>query len=420
MKAEIICIGTELLLGDIVNTNGAYLARELAALGIDTHHQSVVGDNAERLKENLALSLSRSDMVITTGGLGPTYDDLTKQAVADYFGLGLEIHEPSLKKIETVYEVRKQNMTPNNLLQARVPAGATVFFNDNGFAPGIAVEKDGKIVIMLPGPPKEMEPMFKSRVAPYLMEKFHATILSHTLFIFGMGESLVEDKLRDIMIGSTNPTVAPYAKQGEVQVRVSAKAHSADEAETLMRPVIEEIKKRLGDVVYGVDAGSLQSAVVKALKEKKLTVATAESCTGGGVARAITDISGASAVFNCGICAYANDIKIKLLGVKPETLDTYGAVSEQTAREMACGARTASGADIGIGVTGIAGPEGGTADKPIGLVYIAVDSDAYSDVKALKLSRGHKNEREFIRSLAVMHALCLIRAAAMKAWPPCF
>ena len=420
MKAEIICIGTELLLGDIVNTNGAYIARELAALGIDTYHQSVVGDNADRLKENLALSLSRSELVITTGGFGPTYDDLTKQAVADYFGLGLEMHEPSLQKIESMFAVRRQTMTPNNRLQARVPVGAEVFFNDDGFAPGIAVEKDGKIVIMLPGPPKEMEPMFKSRVAPYLMEKVKATILSHTLFIFGMGESQIEDKLRDIMVGSTNPTVAPYAKQGEVQVRVSAKAQNANEAEAMMRPVVEQIQQRLGDVVYGIDVGSLQNAVVEALKEKKLTVATAESCTGGGIARALTDVSGASAVFGCGICAYANDIKIRLLGVKPETLENYGAVSAQTAREMARGARAASGADIGIGVTGIAGPEGGTAEKPVGLVYIAVDSDAYSDVKELKLSRGHKNEREFIRSFAVMHALSLIRAAAMKAWPPCF
>lgn len=415
MKAEIICIGTELLLGDIVNTNGAFLARELAALGIDTFHQSVVGDNAERLKENLALSLSRSDMVMTTGGLGPTYDDLTKQTVADYFGIGMEMHEPSLQKIETVFAVRRQNMTPNNRLQAHVPAGGTVFFNDEGFAPGIAVEKDGKIVIMLPGPPKEMEPMFKSRVAPYLMEKVQATILSHTLFIFGMGESMVEDKLRDIMTSCTNPTVAPYAKQGEVQVRVSAKAQSAQEAETMIRPVMEEIQKRLGDVVYGVDAGSLQNAAVEALKEKKLTVATAESCTGGGVSRALTEISGASAVFGCGICAYANEIKVKLLGVSPETLEKYGAVSEQTAREMAHGARAASGADIGIGVTGIAGPEGGTAEKPVGLVYIAVDSDAYSEVKELKLSRGHKNEREFIRGLAVLNALSLIRSAALKA-----
>lgn len=415
MKAEIICVGTELLLGDIVNTNGAYLARELAALGIDIYHQSVVGDNAQRLKENLALSLSRSDMVITTGGLGPTCDDLTKQTVAEYFGLGMELHEPSVKKIETVFAVRRQSMTPNNLQQARVPAGAVVFFNDEGFAPGIAVEQKGKIVIMLPGPPKEMEPMFKSRVAPYLMEKVHATILSHTLFIFGMGESSVEDRLRDIMVGSSNPTVAPYAKQGEVQVRVSAKAQDAPTAEAMMAPVVAEIKNRLGDVIYGVDAGSLQEAAVEVLKGKKLTVATAESCTGGGVSRALTDVPGASEVFSCGICAYANDVKMKLLGVKPETLKAFGAVSEQTAREMARGARAVSGSDIGIGVTGIAGPEGGTIEKPVGLVYVAVDSGAYSEVKELRLSRGHKNERNFIRSFAVMHALSMIRAAALKA-----
>jgi nicotinamide-nucleotide amidase len=420
MKAEIICVGTELLLGDIVNTNAAFIARELAMLGIDTYHQSVVGDNAERLRESLALSLSRSDMVITTGGLGPTCDDLTKQSVADFFGLGMETHEPSMKKIEAFAAARHVAMTQSNALQACVPAGGRVFFNDEGFAPGIAVEQNGKIVIMLPGPPKEMEPMFTSHIAPYLMERTHATILSHTLFIFGMGESAVEEKLRDIMTGSSNPTVAPYAKQGEVQVRVSAKADSAEQAERMIAPVLEEIRKRLGGVVYGVDAGSLQNAAVAALSEKNLTVAAAESCTGGGISRALTDIPGASKVFGCGIVAYDNDIKVKLLGVKKETLERFGAVSAQTAREMAAGVRAASGADVGVSVTGIAGPEGGSADKPVGLVYIAVDSDAYCDAKELRLSRGHKNERGFIRSLAVTHALSLIRTAALKAWPPCF
>jgi nicotinamide-nucleotide amidase len=332
----------------------------------------------------------------------------------------METHEPSVKKIEALYAGRNQAMTPNNLLQARVPAGAVVFFNDEGFAPGIAVEQKGKIVIMLPGPPKELEPMVRDHVVPYLMEKEHATILSHTLFIFGMGESKVEDVLRDMMVSFTNPTIAPYAKQGEVQVRVSAKAGSAEEAETMIRPVLEQIQKILGDVVYGVDVGSLQNAAIEALKLKRLTVATAESCTGGGVSAALTDVPGASAVLLGGICAYANEIKVKLLGVKEKTLEKYGAVSEQTATEMACGARTATGADIGIGITGIAGPDGGSAEKPVGLVYIAVSSDAYSEVKELRLSRGHKNERGFIRSMAVLHALSLIRTAALKAWPPCF
>ncbi len=414
MKAEIICVGTELLLGDIVNTNAAYLAKELAMLGIDIYHQSVVGDNAQRLKESLSLSLSRSDMVITTGGLGPTFDDLTKQAVADYFGLEMEMHAPSADKIIALFAARKQTMTKNNMLQARVPKGARVFFNDEGFAPGIAVEQGGKIVIMLPGPPGEMEPMFKSRVAPYLMEKIHSTILSHTLFIFGMGESQVEDKLHDMMAGYANPTVAPYAKKGEVQVRVSAKAQDAQQAEAMISPVVEKIKEILGDAVYGIDVGSLQNAIVEALKERKLTVATAESCTGGGVSQAITDVPGSSAVFGCGICAYANETKTKLLGVKKETLETFGAVSEQTAREMAAGVRAVSGADIGVSVTGIAGPEGGSADKPVGLVYIAVDSEAWRGVKELRLSRGHKNERGSIRAFAAMHALNMVRIAALK------
>ena len=411
MNAEILCIGTEILLGDIVNTNGAFLARELAALGIDIYHQSVVGDNTERLKDSLHLALSRADMVITTGGLGPTYDDLTKKTVADFFGIGMETHEPSVKKIEALYQSHGRQMTPNNLLQAVVPEGAHVFFNDTGFAPGVAVEQQGKTVIMLPGPPKEMNPMFKDKVIPYLLKKSNSTIRSKTIYIFGMGESQVEDTLRDMMTAYTNPTIAPYAKTGEVQVRVSAKAESEEEADALIAPVIDKIKERLNSVIYGVDIGSLQSAVVTALKKAGLTVATAESCTGGSVSRAITDIPGASAVFECGVCAYSNTIKQKLLGVKEETLAQHGAVSAVTAKEMAEGVRTLSGADIGIGITGIAGPNGGSDEKPVGLVYISVDSPFHCKTKKLLLSRDHKDERDFIRNYATLYALRAILTA---------
>ncbi len=415
MKAEIICIGTEILLGDIVNTNGTFLARELAALGIDMYHQSVVGDNAQRLKDSLILGLSRSDLVLTTGGLGPTYDDLTKKTIADYFGLGLELHEPSVKKIEDLFKKREWMMTPNNMLQALVPAGSTVFFNDMGLAPGVAVEQDGKIVIMMPGPPSEMCPMFSNHIAPYLQKKTGGVIRSKTLYIFGMGESQVEDTLRELMMTSTNPTIAPYAKQGEVQVRVSAKAASADEADALIDPVVDNVCEILGDVVYGIDICSLQNALVQELNRKKVTAATAESCTGGLVSAAITDIPGASSVFQGGVCAYSNEMKQKLLGVSAETLRTYGAVSEQTAQEMARGIRSLTGADIGVGVTGIAGPGGGTDDKPVGLVYIAVDSSAHSQVKKLLLSRGHKDERGLIRDIAKLNALSMMLIAAQKA-----
>ena len=415
MIAEVICIGTEILLGDIVNTNSAFLARELAALGIDMYHQSVVGDNAQRLKESLILALRRADVVITTGGLGPTYDDLTKKTVADYFGIGMEMHEPSVKKIETLFERLGRTMTPNNLLQAQVPQGSTVFFNDTGFAPGIAVEQDGKTVIMMPGPPSEMRPMFMDRISLYLQRKTGGMIRSKTLYIFGMGESQVEDTLRELMLASMNPTVAPYAKQGEVQVRVSAKAQSEQEAQALIDPVVAQVKRMLGDVVYGVDVGSLQNALVQTLTEKKLIAATAESCTGGLVSAAITDISGASAVFAGGVCTYTNALKTKLLGVSEDTLATVGAVSAETAQQMAKGVRTLTGADIGVGITGIAGPGGGSDEKPVGLVYVAVSSEAHSEVKKLMLARGHKDERGIIRNAATLNALSMMLSAAQKA-----
>lgn len=414
MNAEVLCIGTEILLGDIVNTNGAYLARQLATLGIDVYHQSVVGDNSQRLLDSLKLALSRADIVITTGGLGPTYDDVTKKAVADCFGLHMEPHEPSVRKIEAFYQRRGVPMTPNNLVQAHVPAGATVFFNEAGFAPGFAVEQGGKTVIMLPGPPNELYPMFEKQVAPFLEKYTGATIRSRTIHIFGMGESLVEDTLRDLMTSSVNPTVAPYAKSGEVQVRVSAKAESADAAFALVDPMVEHIRNMLGDVVYGVDVGSLQAAVVALLREKKLTVALAESCTGGKVAAAITDIPGASDVFGCSVCAYSNDIKQKLLNVSAKTLADHGAVSAETAREMAAGVRALSGADIGISITGIAGPGGGSAEKPVGLVWFGVDCAAFQETRKQLLSRGHKEERGMIRNMATLYALDLIRRAALR------
>jgi nicotinamide-nucleotide amidase len=414
MNAEILCIGTEILLGDIVNTDGAFLARQLAALGIDIYHQSVVGDNAERLKSSISLAFSRADMVITTGGLGPTYDDLTKKTIADYFGVGLTLHEPSMEKIRSL-ELKMNRHVESNKLQAMVPEGSEVFFNDTGFAPGIALEKDGKTVIMLPGPPAEMQPMFLNKVVPYLLRKSQETIVSSTVHIFGMGESQVEETLRDIMTAYTNPTIAPYAKTGEVQVRVSAKAKSEESAKNLITPVIGEIKKRLDSVIYGIDSGSMQNEVVKSLKEKGLKAATAESCTGGGVSRAITDIPGSSGVFECGVCAYSNDMKVKLLGVSEQTLTKHGAVSPETAAEMAECIRRLSGADIGVGVTGIAGPDGGSEEKPVGLVYVSVCSDAYSETKKLLLSRGHSQERESIRYLSTLHALSLILKAARAA-----
>ena len=414
MTAEILCVGTELLLGSIVNTNAAFLGRELSAIGIFSYYQSVVGDNAKRLAECLELSLSRSDIVIVTGGLGPTYDDLTKETVAQYFGLGMEMHEPSLERLKKFFAQFGREMTPNNEKQAMMPHGCTVFTNNYGTAPGLAVEGGGKAVIMLPGPPREMEPMYREEVKPFLLEKqSDKTLVSKTVHIFGMGESQVEHRLKEVMQNSTNPTVAPYAKEGEVELRVTALGADETECENLIAPAIEKIKGELGDVIYGIDVKSLQNAVVSKLAERGLTLATAESCTGGLVGKRITEISGSSSVYLGGIVSYANSVKIGQLGVSEETLRRYGAVSEQTALEMCRGAAERLGADIGASTTGIAGPGGGTDEKPVGLVYVGVyfknkqtGETAHKAVR-LNLSRHmYKDEREMIRYMASSNALC--------------
>lgn len=414
MIAEILCVGTELLLGDVINTNASYAARELAAIGINVYFHSVVGDNPARLKQALSLALSRSDLVVMTGGLGPTYDDLTKETVAEAFGLPMELHQPSLDAITSYFRRTNRTMTKNNVKQAWMPKGAHVFFNHYGTAPGLAVEQNGKRVVLLPGPPREMEPMFSEEVIPYLKALSDTVLVSHVIHIFGMGESAVEDKLKDYMLSHLNPTVAPYAKEGEVQLRVTASAKNAEEADAMIWPVIEEIREVLGDVVYGIDVGSLQNALVQQLQEKNRQVATAESCTAGLVSKRITEIAGSSQVFECGIVSYSNRIKAQLLGVSQETIDNYTEVSEQAAREMARGVRKLSGADIGISVTGIAGPGGGTPEKPVGLVYVCASCDGFEEVLELHLSRRRRNERENIRYLASSNALALAIRALKK------
>lgn len=413
MISEILCVGTELLLGNIVNTNAAYLSQELAALGINVYYQSVVGDNPERLKKALDLALSRSDMVILTGGLGPTYDDLTKETVAQRFGLDMVLDEASLTDIEGYFHEIGRTMTENNKKQAMIPKGAIVLKNYNGTAPGIIVEHENKTVILLPGPPNEMRQMYQSGVLPYLRQRSDHVLASRMIHIFGMGESAVEEKLRDIMTQSQNPTLAPYAKQGEVMLRVTASGETKEKAEALIQPMIDRVRDVIGkDLIYGIDVGSLQNALVKLLTEKSLTVAAAESCTGGLVSKRITEIPGASAVFHCGVCTYSNDMKEKILGVQVDTLRKYGAVSEQTALEMARGVRHISGSDIGISTTGIAGPDGGSAQKPVGTVYVGVSSTHFEEVIHLSLGRGRSDERDYIRYISSSHALHqAIRAA---------
>ncbi|MDD3192981.1 MAG: competence/damage-inducible protein A [Oscillospiraceae bacterium] len=417
MTGEILCVGTELLLGDIINTNAAFLARELAALGIGVYHQTVVGDNGGRLKEAVALALSRCDLLVMTGGLGPTYDDITKETAAEALGQKLVWNQEAYDRMAAYFDCTGRVMSENNRKQATAPEGAVVFQNENGTAPGIAMESSGKIVVLLPGPPSEMEPMFYGQVRPYLEGKTGQTFFSRTVHLFGIGESAAEEKLRDLMEASLNPTVAPYAKTGEVLLRVTAAAPDKSQAQALLTPMIREIRQRLGQYVYGVDVGTLQKAAVLALVERGLTVSTAESCTGGGVAKRITEVPGSSAALKAGICTYTNEMKTALLGVDTNTLEVHGAVSAQTALEMAQGARRRTGAQIGVSVTGVAGPQP-SEGKPVGLVYVGISSPWWEDVKELHLARGSGNERERVRHLAENHALYAVLQAALKVKKP--
>lgn len=376
MRAEIISVGTELLLGQIVDTNAAYLSSRLPELGIGLHYRSTVGDNFERVVDALRLALSRADVVFTIGGLGPTEDDLTKEAVAEAMGIELVMDEAAAQKIREFFTTRGLTWIGNNLKQALSPKQGRAIKNDVGTAPGAIFEKDGKVVITLPGPPGEFIPMVENGVVPYLQMKtdgMPSTIISKTLRIVGIGESMVEDMVKDLIRG-TNPTVATYAKLGEVHLRITAKAENKEAADELIDEVEKKLRTRLGSAVFGVDDQTIEQVVVEQLKESGLKLALAESCTGGLVSNRITNIPGSSDVFLAGIVSYSNKAKIELLGVPKELIDQHGAVSHEVAKAMASGAMAATGADIGIGITGIAGPGGATPTKPIGLVYISLST----------------------------------------------
>ncbi|NLY44228.1 MAG: competence/damage-inducible protein A [Clostridiaceae bacterium] len=405
MKAEIIAVGTELLLGQILNTNAQYLSVQLSQLGIDVFFQTVVGDNAMRLEETVRTALQRAEVVILTGGLGPTKDDLTKETVAKILDIPLKLHQESLDRIKGYFEKMCRPMSSNNEKQAMLPEGCIVLPNDVGTAPGCIVEKDKNIVILLPGPPNEMQLMFKQHVYPYLRSRSPFIIYSKVLRVFGTGEASLAEELMDIFENQTNPPVTPYAKQGEVTLRITAKAENEEEAKKLIEPLEQEIRKRLGKRIYGIDEESLEQVVARLLMEQKKTLATAESCTGGLLAQKITSIPGISQCFNTGVITYSNESKVKLLGVLQETLDKFGAVSHQTALEMAEGIRNRYKADIGIAITGIAGPGGGTSKKPVGLVYIGMAVPDKSWYQELHLS----GTRERIRNLSTMYALDMIR-----------
>lgn len=407
MVVELICVGTELLLGNIVNTNAAYLSEKCAQLGLSMYHQSVVGDNAERLKETLETALKRSDVVILSGGLGPTQDDLTKETAAEVMGMTLKEDPHSRKRIEEYFKNSQyKTITDNNWKQALVPEGAIVLDNENGTAPGIIMEKKGKSVILLPGPPGELVPMFEEKVYDYLNKLQPEIIYSTIVRICGLGESFVEDEIRDLIDKQTNPTIATYAKIGQVDLRVTAKAASEKEAAKLAKPMLKELVKRFGDHIFTMDEHkSLEEIIVHFLKERSLTLTTAESCTGGMIAARITDVPGASEVFKQGLVTYSNRAKRKLLDVKKTTLKEYGAVSEKTAKEMAKNGAFITGSDVCVSVTGIAGPTGGTEEKPVGLVYIGCCYNNRTVVKEFHF----KGERQKIREQATANALILLR-----------
>ncbi len=403
MKAEIIAVGTELLLGDILNTNARFIARQLAELGITLQYQTVVGDNEQRLSEALDIAFNRADIIITSGGLGPTDDDITKETAAKYFNKEMVLDERSRDRLLTYFKGR--NMSPTNMKQVYMPKGAIVLDNDNGTAPGCIITDKGKTIAVLPGPPSELVPMFENGVRSYLEKQQEFTLVSKVLHLSGIGESAAAEQIRELMQKSSNPTIAPYAKTNEMVFRITARGKDKEECQALIKPVADEIYSRLGQFIYGEDDETLVSAVMKRLIEKGLTVASAESCTGGMVASRLIDYPGASAVFMTGFVTYTNESKAKFLGVSEDTLEKYGAVSPQTAEEMCIGAAERSGADIGISTTGIAGPGGGTAEKPVGLVYIGVSVKGKAVTKKLQLS-GSRNK---IRNAAAAAAIELLR-----------
>ena len=408
MVAELIAVGTELLLGNIANTDAQILSEKLSALGITVLHHTVVGDNPERLAEALETARRRADIIITTGGLGPTYDDLTKQTICRTFGRELELHQDILEEIRTWFETKLgKRMPENNVQQAMLPVNCTVFDNPVGTAPGCAFQEGGVHVLMLPGPPFECRYMFDNRARQYLEKLTDGVIVSHEIKIFGMGESSVEEALREPMTRSANPTLAPYAKLNECMVRATAKAEDREAAEAMLSPLVRQVCETLGDVVYGVDVDSLEAVVSGLLLDRGLTLSAAESCTGGLVAKRITDLPGASAVFRGGVVSYTNDVKAQVLGVPEELLEAFGAVSEPVARAMAERCRTICRSDLAVSVTGVAGPDTDDRGNEVGTVYIALASA--EGTVCQKLSCGKGRGRDRVRSAAASHVFDLLR-----------
>lgn len=412
MVAELVFVGTEILLGNIVNTNGAFLAEKCAELGLSCYYQTVVGDNEERMKETFERAISRSDIVIACGGLGPTPDDLTKEVAAQVMGMKLEEDIHTKERITEYFRNSQWKEIPdNNWKQAVVPKGALVLDNQNGTAPGLIMEKKGKSMILLPGPPNELIPLFVEQVMPYLGKKQPEVIYSKMVKVVGIGESQVAEQIQDLIEKQTNPTLATYAKTGEVHLRITAKAKNKKEAKQLLKPVVQEIKRRLKDAVYTTKEDvTLEDAIVKLLRKRKWTVTTAESCTGGLLAGRLINASGASKVIRQGYITYSNKAKRNLLGVEKATLAQYTAVSDQVAYEMAEGGAKAAEADACVAITGLAGPDGGTETIPVGTVYIGCCLHGVVKVEQYQF----KGNRQKIRDYAVVRALNLLRLCILE------
>ncbi|MEI7541916.1 MAG: competence/damage-inducible protein A [bacterium] len=408
MNAEVITIGTELLLGQIIDTNAAYLGKKLAEVGVNLYFKTTAGDNIERVKSVLETACKRADLVLITGGLGPTVDDITREAVAQFANSPLILDKEALKKIDHMFSSRGLTMTENNKLQAYIPQGANSIENNNGTAPGFIIEYKSTIIAVMPGVPSEMYPMMETAIMPYLIKKMggtHQVIISKLLKVIGLGESRVDDKIQDLFKKSENPTIGVYAHINEVEVRLTAKANNETEAHKLIEALKKQVYERLGTYIYGEDEETLENKIAEILLKKKMKVSTAESCTSGLVAHRLTNVPGSSAYFTGGINSYANEVKTDILGVQADIIKQYGAVSPESAEAMAKAARKIFKTDCAIAVTGIAGPDGGTAEKPVGLVYIGIDIKGKVEVYKNNFIGSRENVRIRATHVALYHFL---------------
>lgn len=408
MKSAVLSVGTELLFGQITNTNTVYLSQQLNRLGFDVMYHYTVGDNPGRLADMIRLALEDCDLILTTGGLGPTQDDLTKEVVCSVMEDELIVMDDVMEELEGYFKKRGREMTENNRKQAVMPSRATVFHNDAGTAPGFALEKDGKYIVCMPGPPREMTRMFEKSVIPFLKGLTDDVIYYRMIRTFGIGESQLETELLEFIDGQTDPTLATYAKEGECSLRIASKRSNREEARQAVDAMLARVKARIGEYIYSCDDEELVQVVCRKLMERGITISSAESCTGGLFAAAMTDIPGISACFDRGLVTYSNQAKMDELGVKASTLEQYGAVSRETAEEMASGLHRVSGSDVCVAVTGIAGPGGGTETKPVGLIYIGLWYDGRVAVREL---RTGSDSRRRNRLMALLNMLDMINKA---------